>query len=265
VGRPMVSIGDLVKFQSQQQDFKIQYLTTTSPPASRSSAVQVLKQSFAPPDFAVSFTSGWQTQRLERGVLSSVRPGPCSSSLLPEVRPRRSRHAPRSSPAPASTRAPRRRPTHLQAWSASPYPRRRHHLGGVNRACKDGNLSATWVATSVSMGWNLLPFVRGLRPRASARRACSASRTVQATAATQGRAAADDAAGPCEVPSVSRPAARSTSTWRATARTTARATKAVQSFVTAWVNELRANSFVPGVYGSARPRSGTSLRSRLDA
>ena len=53
----------------------------------------------------------------------------------------------------------------LQAWSVSPYRALGVYLGGVNRACADGNLSASWISTTVSMGWNLLPLYVGLRPQ----------------------------------------------------------------------------------------------------
>src|SRR3982074_1890161 len=51
----------------------------------------------------------------------------------------------------------------MTAWLSSPYRSLGIYLGGANRACGDGNLSASWISTTVSMGWNLLPLDVGLR------------------------------------------------------------------------------------------------------
>jgi hypothetical protein len=138
----------------------------------------------------------------------------------------------------------------LQAWSASPYRALGIYLGGVNRACKDGNLSASWVSATVSMGWNLLPLYVGLQAPCVGQTSLQHISTVQATAASQGRAAADDAAAlaatfglPTGSPIYFDMEGYSTNN--------SSCTKSVQSFVTGWVTELRANSFAPGVYGSA--------------
>jgi Domain of unknown function (DUF1906) len=82
----------------------------------------------------------------------------------------------------------------LQAWSASPYRAVGIYLGGVNRACKDGNLSASWVASTVSSGWSLLPLYVGLQAPCVGQTRLQHISTVQATAVSQGRASADDAA-----------------------------------------------------------------------
>ncbi len=138
----------------------------------------------------------------------------------------------------------------LQAWSASPYRAVGIYLGGVNRACKDGNLSASWVATTVSTGWNLLPLYVGLQAPCVSQSRLQRLSSTQATAVSQGRAAADDAAAlaakfglpmgsPIYFDMEGYPG------------NNASCTKAVQSFVNGWVTALRASSFVPGVYGSA--------------
>ena len=138
----------------------------------------------------------------------------------------------------------------LQAWSASPYRAVGIYLGGVNRACADGNLSPAWVSTAVSMGWSLLPLYVGLQaPCVGATRLQRISST-QATAVAQGRAAADDAArlaGGFGLPAGS-PIYFDMEGYKTTDTA---CTKAVQSFVTGWVTELRTLAFVPGVYGSA--------------
>ena len=138
----------------------------------------------------------------------------------------------------------------LQAWSASPYRAVGIYLGGVNRACKDGNLSASWVATTVSMGWNLLPLYVGLQAPCVGQTKLQHISSVQATAASQGSAAADDAASLATSFGVPTGSPIYFDMEGYSANNTA-CTTSVQSFVTGWVTELRANSFVPGVYGSA--------------
>jgi hypothetical protein len=138
----------------------------------------------------------------------------------------------------------------LQAWNASPYRAVGIYLGGVNRACKDGNLSASWVATTVSMGWNLLPLYVGLQAPCVSQTRLQHISTSQATAASQGRAAADDAAALAA--NFGLPAGSPIYfDMEGYPGNNGSCTKAVQSFVTGWVTELRANAFLPGVYGSA--------------
>ena len=138
----------------------------------------------------------------------------------------------------------------LQAWSASPYRALGIYLGGVNRGCADGNLSASWISTTVAMGWSLLPLYVGLQAPCVGPARLQRISSTQPTAAAQGRAAADDAASLASgfgLPTGS-PIYFDMEGYKS--NDTA-CTKAVQSFVTGWVTQLRTNSYVPGVYGSA--------------
>src|SRR5207244_4091336 len=51
----------------------------------------------------------------------------------------------------------------MQSWLASPYRAVGVYVGGTNRACPDGNLSAAWAANVIASGWNLLPLYVGLQ------------------------------------------------------------------------------------------------------
>src|SRR2546430_981878 len=51
----------------------------------------------------------------------------------------------------------------LGAWLSSPYRALGIYIGGVNRACYDGNLSPSWVASPLATGWSLLPLSVGLQ------------------------------------------------------------------------------------------------------
>jgi len=138
----------------------------------------------------------------------------------------------------------------LSAWSVSPYRALGVYLGGVNRACPDGNLSAAWITSTLASGWSLLPLYVGLQAPCVSQTKLAHISSNPATAATQGRAAADDAVSltakfglPGGTPIYYDMEGYST--------TNSACTQVVQAFVTAWVNELRAQGFIAGVYGSA--------------
>ncbi|HUZ81399.1 MAG TPA: DUF1906 domain-containing protein, partial [Gaiellaceae bacterium] len=138
----------------------------------------------------------------------------------------------------------------LNAWSASPYRALGIYLGGINRACPDGNLNASWVSSTLASGWSLLPLYVGLQAPCVSGASLAKISSNATTASNQGRAAADDAVSlttkfglPGGTPIYFDMEGYST--------TNASCTKVVQSFVTAWVGELHAQGFVAGVYGSA--------------
>ncbi len=138
----------------------------------------------------------------------------------------------------------------LTAWNASPYRALGIYLGGVNRACGDGHLSASWVSSTLAAGWSLLPLYVGLQAPCLSQSGLQHISTNATTAANQGAAAADDAAGKASgfgLPSGS-PIYADVEGYKVGV---AACTKSVQSFVIGWVNRLRADGFVAGVYGSA--------------
>src|SRR5215831_21329679 len=51
----------------------------------------------------------------------------------------------------------------LQAWSVTAYRGVGVYIGGVNRACAQPNLTASWVVTAAGMGWRMLPIYSGLQ------------------------------------------------------------------------------------------------------
>src|SRR6516164_124804 len=51
----------------------------------------------------------------------------------------------------------------MAAWLASPYRSVGIYIGGANRACGDGNLSAGWVGSVEGQGWRLVPEYVGLQ------------------------------------------------------------------------------------------------------
>lgn len=138
----------------------------------------------------------------------------------------------------------------LTAWTASPYRALGIYIGGKNRACKQTNLTPTWVQSTLGLGFNLLPLYVGLQAPCVSQSGLAKLSTSAATALGQGKAAADDAAG--EAASLGLPAG--SPIWfdmEGYKLHDVACTLAVQSFVNGWDAELHARGFVPGVYGSA--------------
>ncbi|TDB78501.1 DUF1906 domain-containing protein [Micromonospora sp. KC723] len=78
----------------------------------------------------------------------------------------------------------------MTAWLKSPYRALGIYIGGVNRGCRQANLTRDWVASQQARGWRFFPLYVGLQAPCS-----SYSRRIDpAQAGAQGRAAADDAA-----------------------------------------------------------------------
>lgn len=138
----------------------------------------------------------------------------------------------------------------LNAWTASPYRAVGIYIGGANRACKQTNLTATWVQSTLASGWSLLPLYVGLQAPCVSQSGLAKLSTNVATAADQGRAAADDAAG--QAAALGLPSG--SPVWldmEGYKLGNAACTGAVQAFVGAWTNELHGRGLVAGLYGSA--------------
>jgi hypothetical protein len=140
--------------------------------------------------------------------------------------------------------------TKLQAWTASPYRAVGIYIGGANRACKQPNLTPAWVESAVGIGFALMPLYVGLQAPCVGQAGLAKFAKPPATAATQGAAAADDAAA--DAVTLGLPAGSPLFfDLEGYALHDAACTRAVQSFVTAWDDQLHAQGFVAGVYGSA--------------
>ena len=147
----------------------------------------------------------------------------------------------------------------LDAWSASPYRAVGIYLGGVNRACPDGNLSASWVAAAVTAGWAL---GAALRRPAGPVHLPGRPRPHRPGGAQAPRAPPRPTTRPPAPPrSLSRPEARSRSTSRATPSTTRPARGPCRRSCPAWADRLRALGYVAGVYGSAASTMRDLVRS----
>ena len=136
----------------------------------------------------------------------------------------------------------------LSAWLASPFRAVGIYVGGANRACADGNLSASWVASATAGGWSLFPLYVGLQAP------CVSDKTLRridpASAAAQGTAAATDAAARAQLFGLG-PGVPLYFDMEGYSTTDPACTQVVQRFVSAWVDELHALGYVAGIYGSA--------------
>jgi hypothetical protein len=136
----------------------------------------------------------------------------------------------------------------MSAWTTSPYHSIGIYIGGANRGCPDGNLSASWVSTVSQQGWRLAPLYVGLQAPCVFQGGLGLINP--GAAPSQGVAAADDA--------VNRAAnfglgGGTPIYFDMEAYNSADATcrNAVITFVTYWVAELHNRGYVAGYYSSS--------------
>ena len=136
----------------------------------------------------------------------------------------------------------------LEAWLASPYRALGIYVGGVNRGCTNGELSAAWVEGAEGLGWALAPLYVGLQAPCTSQPGVAEINPSAAT--TQGASAADDAilqASQLGLPSSS-PIYFDMEGY---ALDNPACTQTVQTFLSAWILELHNQGYLAGVYGSA--------------
>jgi hypothetical protein len=135
----------------------------------------------------------------------------------------------------------------MAAWLSSPYRAVGVYMGGINRACSQPNLTASWVAAQTEAGWHLIPTYVGLQAPTSACSSCAKLSTSQATA--QGAAAAVDAVEEAGAVAMG-PGSPLYFDMEAYTQTSS-ATAATLAFLEAWTEELHALGYLSGVYSSS--------------
>lgn len=133
----------------------------------------------------------------------------------------------------------------LQAWSASPYRAVGVYFGGVTRSCKQPELTRSWTAQAAALGWSLLPIYKGLQPPCGGKP--TDQKIIPAQAASEGTAAADDAAARAKALGMLHGSAfyndiENYSTTDAGCRT------AVLTYLSGWTRELHRLGYISGVY-----------------
>ncbi len=136
--------------------------------------------------------------------------------------------------------------TTMSAWKASPYRAVGIYIGGADRACGDGNLSASWVSSVSGSGWGIIPIYVGLQAPCAQQGGLSTISTTSAS--SQGTAAGADAVVKARKFGIGtgRPLYFDMESY-ATGNTSCRT--AVLSFLSAWTNAVHRSGYLSGVYG----------------
>ena len=141
----------------------------------------------------------------------------------------------------------------MKTWSgASPYHAVGVYIGGIDRACPDGELTPGWVQTVAKQGWKFFPIYVGLQascwkpPNGGHPALIAHSRRW-----TQGQEAADDAASRASFFGIA-PGSPIYFDMEYYPRNDTGCTQDVQAFLSAWTDELHARGFVSGIYSSSR-------------
>ena len=143
----------------------------------------------------------------------------------------------------------------IRAWGRSPYHAIGVSIGGINRACSQPRLTASWITSVSERNWRLLPLYVGLQPPCLTGNGPTLEvkpnpqKIKPSTAASQGMAAADSAAAKAGALGMRNGSAiyeylGDYSTADAACR------NSVLSFVSAWTKELHRLGFLAGVYVS---------------
>jgi hypothetical protein len=135
----------------------------------------------------------------------------------------------------------------MAAWRESPYRAVGVYIGGVNRACSQPNLTASWVAAQTEAGWHLIPTYVGLQAPTSSCSSCAKLTSSQATA--QGSAAALDAVEEAGAAAMG-PGSPIYFDMESYSQTSS-ASAATLAFLEAWTQKLHSLGYLSGVYSSS--------------
>lgn len=140
----------------------------------------------------------------------------------------------------------------MKAWKASPYAAIGIYIGGVQRACPDGNLSASWVSTVAARGWGFLPLYVGLQSPCVNVSSLAKFSLNPTSAEQQGRQAAVDAVAQAQRLGLT-PGATLYYDMEAYAEGNTECSTAVKSFLTGWGAGFRETNYSWSVYGNDSP------------
>jgi len=133
----------------------------------------------------------------------------------------------------------------MKAWRAK-YSATAIYIGGQMMACRQGNLSASWVRQAEAMGWSLMPTFVGLQAPCDS----FSGKIAPKRAAAQGTAAANQAIADAKSYGLG-PGSPVYYDMEAYDHTKAGCRTAVLTFLDAWTRQLTAGGYVSGVYSSA--------------
>lgn len=138
----------------------------------------------------------------------------------------------------------------MAAWKSSPYRAVGIYIGGMNRACGWGNLSASWVRTVAKAGWRMQPIYVGRQPSCTYQGGMADISSTIATAKSQGRAAAADAVKQAKALGFV-PGSVIFNDIEGYDPRKATCSKSTMAFLDSWTRALHDVGFSSGVYSSA--------------
>lgn len=133
-------------------------------------------------------------------------------------------------------------------WKSSPYRALGVYVGGLNRACGDGNLSSSWVRSVNAMGWHLIPIYVG--EQASCTHQPHLGLMSAKNVVDDAASAADDAVNRAAALGIARGSAIYFDLESYGRKDTA-CTNLVVRYIGAWTGRLHARGYLAGVYSSA--------------
>lgn len=143
----------------------------------------------------------------------------------------------------------------MSVWkTASPFRAAGIYIGGSDRACPDGNLTASWVHQVGAMGWRMFPIYVGRQASCWQDPSGSKSKAPRISHGgrwTQGVQAADDAASRATYFGLA-PGSTLYFDMEYYPRAMTQCSQDVQAFLNAWTDELHKRGFLSGIYSSAR-------------
>lgn len=137
----------------------------------------------------------------------------------------------------------------MQTWkTSSPYKDANIYFGGSSRGCSQPNLNAAWVKSVFQQGWRLIPTWVG--PQAPCTNFSRRISSTPATARSEGQAEADAAVAAAAALGLGAgtPLYYDLEAYGGGGT----CSLAVQAFVNAWTERLKAKGYVSGVYGLPR-------------
>jgi hypothetical protein len=136
----------------------------------------------------------------------------------------------------------------LQAWAAaSPYRAIGVYVGGLNRACGWGNLSAGWIAAATAAGWKMIPTYVGYQAPCNQQGGMATINPAQAY--PQGVASADDAV--VQMAALGMGAGNPVYNDMEYYYPDPACRQSVLTFLTGWTTELHHRGYLSGVYSSS--------------
>lgn len=133
----------------------------------------------------------------------------------------------------------------MNAWGASPYRTVGIYLGGQNMACRQPNLTTSWVTDETAAGWHFIPTYVGLQAPGTS---CGCGTIDPASAVSEGQSAAADAVAQAQAVGIGQgnPIYFDMEAYT----TTTSNTRAALTFLSAWTTALHGAGYLSGVYSS---------------